>query len=181
VPRTQHLALQGSDVSSTSTATSAAQPGTGPPGNVRKKRVTRRVGYARDADEVDEPGPRAKPQPAAPGQSKICSRLSAYILGPCPTIFYYYSKASAALQAAARSVGMAGDLSPASVKLGRLGSCEQPISAAVEPWWQRLTHCCLCSHQCTGLASAEQASCSCRRSAPGKLALRHQPGPFERI
>ena len=75
-PKTQHLVLQGSDVSSTSTATSAAQPGTGPPGSVRKKRVTRRVGYARDADEVDEPAPRAKPQPAAPGQSKICSKLS---------------------------------------------------------------------------------------------------------
>lgn len=105
----------------------------------------------------------------------------AYILGPCPTIFHYYSKGLAALQAAARSVEVAGDLSSASVKLGHLGSCEQPISAAVEPWWQRLAHCCPCSHQCTGLASAEQASWRCRRSAPGKLALQHQPGPFERI
>ncbi len=58
--------LQGSDVSSVSTAASVPQAAAGAPGSVRKKRITRRVGYARDADDEDPP-PKAK-QPAAHGE-----------------------------------------------------------------------------------------------------------------
>ena len=65
--------LQGSDVSSVSTAASMPQPAAGAPGSVRKKRITRRVGYARDADD-EEPLPKTR-QPAAPGES-LSWRLS---------------------------------------------------------------------------------------------------------
>lgn len=105
----------------------------------------------------------------------------ALTLGPCPTVFHYHSKGTCCLASCRKICRNGRALSSASVKLGHLGSCGEPISAAVEPWWQRLTHYCACSHQCTGLASAEQASWRGRRSAPGKLALRRQPGPLERI
>ena len=106
-----------------------------------------------------------------PGQSlsllPLVSQRSALdspanMLGPRCTMFHYHSKGLAALQAAARSAGMAGDLSAASVKLGHLGSCEQPISAEVEPWWQRLTHCCPCT--------ATSAQASPQQSRPAGVA-----------
>ena len=58
--------LQGSDVSSVSTAASVPHVAAGPPGSARKKRITRRVGYARDADD-EEPPPRAKQSAPSPG------------------------------------------------------------------------------------------------------------------
>lgn len=57
--------LQESDASSVSTAAGVPQP----PGTLRKKRITKRVGYARDADDEDASPPKAK-QPASPGQSQ---------------------------------------------------------------------------------------------------------------
>ena len=64
--------LQGSDASSVSTAASMPQAAAGAPGSVRKKRITRRVGYARDADD-EESLPKPK-LPAVPGECLLWRR-----------------------------------------------------------------------------------------------------------
>lgn len=64
------LFVQGSDLSSSSSVVSSVQPALSPsPGGVRRKRITRRVGYARDAADDDNDAALPRSVPATPGVS----------------------------------------------------------------------------------------------------------------
>jgi hypothetical protein len=81
----EHLFVQGSDVSSSSSVVLSVQPALSPsPGGVRRKRITRRVGYARDAADDDNDAALPRSVPATPGVSTTDGGQQKYPQDFCP-------------------------------------------------------------------------------------------------